>query len=385
MNFQLTEDQLMLQTMVRDYAEKEIAPFVDEWDENHYFSRENFKNLAKLGLAGIYASEDVGGSALGSLEGALVIEQLGRVMRAMNFLAVHNMVVKDINSYGTKEQQERFVKPLVAGEKMGSICITEPNAGSDVGAMRSYARREGDYFILNGSKVFITGAGESEVYLVLCKTDKNPKSTYAGMSLLIVERGAEGFTIAPPEKKMGLHSTPVCQLFFEDVKVPVENLVGQENKGFYHFAEGINIGRINVAAEAVGAAQACLEISAAYALERQAFGRPIIEFGGVESKLANMAINVEAARLLTYQAAYLFDKGVRAVKQCSIAKKFATDISFQAAADAVQIHGGYGYMKDYKVERLLREAKRGQIVEGTNEIQDHMIINELKRELANKA
>jgi len=381
MNFQLTEDQKMIQKMVKDFAENEIAPYVDEWEEKHYFSRDNFKKLAELGLAGIYADEEIGGSGLGSFEGVLVIEQLGRVMRGMNYLAVHNMVVKDIEKYGNKDQKERFVKPLVAGDKLGSICITEPNAGSDVAAMRSFAQRKGDHYILNGSKVFITGAGESDIYLVLCKTDKNPPSPYAGMSLLVLEKGMQGFSISPPEKKMGLHSVPVCQIFFEDVKVPVENLVGEENKGFYHFAEGINIGRLNVAAEAVGGAQASLEAATLYAKERNAFGKPIIKFGAVQGMLANMAINVEAARLLTYQAAYLVDKGVRAVKQCSMAKKFATDISFQAAADAIQIHGGYGYLKEYKVERYLREAKRGQIVEGTNQIQDRMIINELMREI----
>lgn len=381
MIFELNEEQRMIQKMVRDYAENELAPNVDEWEEKGIFSRENFKKLAELGLAGIYAKEENGGSGLSVFDGALIIEELGRVMRGMNYLAVHNMVVRSIDSHGTAQQIEKYVRPLAAGDKMASIAITEPNAGSDVAAIRSFARREGDYFILNGSKVFITGAGESEVYVILCKTDKNPRNPYAGMSQLIVEKGAEGFTISPPEKKLGLHSVPVCQLFFEDVKVPVENLIGEENKGFYQFAEGINVGRINVAAEAVGGAQASLDVAAAYAKEREAFGKPIIDYGAVQGLIAKMAINVEAARLLTYQAAYLVDKGVRAVKQCSIAKKFATDISFDAAADAIQVLGGYGYLKDYKVERYLREAKRGQIVEGTNQIQDRMIINEILREM----
>ena len=380
MQFELTEDQKMIQKMVRDYAENEIAPHVDEWEANHYFSRDNFKQLAALGMAGIYAPEEYGGSGLGSLEGAIIIEQLGRVMRGMNYLAVHNMVVKDIVAYGNKSQIERFAIPLIKGEKMGSICITEPGAGSDVGAMTSYAKPEGDHYVLNGSKVFITGAGESDFYLILCKTDKTVSNSLKGMSLFVIQKGDPGFTISPPENKMGLASVPVCQIFFEDVKIPKENLIGEENKGFYHFAEGINVGRINVAAEAVGGAQASLEASLNYARERKTFGQPIIEYGAIQSKIATMAINIEAARLLVYQAAWLVDKGVRAVKQCSIAKKFATDISFQAAAEAIQIHGGYGYLRDYKVERYLREAKRGQIVEGTNEIQDRLIVTEIKRE-----
>jgi alkylation response protein AidB-like acyl-CoA dehydrogenase len=380
MYFELSETQTMIQKMVKDYAENEIAPHVDAWEENHYFSRDNFKKLAELGMAGVYAPEAIGGSGLGAFEGALIIEQLSRVMRGMNYLAVHNMVVKDIVGYGDEAQIDRFAVPLIKGEKMGSICITEPNAGSDVGAMNSFARRQGDHYVLNGSKVFITGAGESELYLVLCKTDKSASNPLKGMSLFIIEKGWPGFTISPPEKKMGLSSVPVCQLFFEDVVIPAENLIGQENKGFYHFAEGINIGRINVAAEAVGGAQASLEAALQYAGQREAFGQVILNYGAIQSMIAGMSVNIEAARLLTYQAAYLVDKGGRAVKQCSIAKKFATDISFQAAADAIQIHGGYGYLRDYKVERYLREAKRGQIVEGTNQIQERLIVTELKRE-----
>jgi alkylation response protein AidB-like acyl-CoA dehydrogenase len=200
------------------------------------------------------------------------------------------------------------------------------------------------------------------------------------MSLLVVEKGTPGFTISPPEKKLGLASVPVCQLFFEDVKVPVDNLIGEENKGFIMFANGINIGRLNVAAEAVGGAQASLEAATAYARERVAFSKPIIEYGAIQSRIANMAINIEAARLMVYKGAYLVDTNQRAVKQCSMAKKFATDMSFQAASDAIDIHGGYGYLRDYKVERYLREAKRGQIVEGTNQIQDRMIVNEIIKE-----
>jgi hypothetical protein len=380
MLFELSDQQKMIQKMAKDYAAKEIAPYVDEWEENHFFSRDNFKKLAQLGLAGMYAPPEKGGSGLSVLEGVLVIEQLSRVMRGMNYLAVHNMVVRDIEENCNEGQVERFVRPLAAGEKLGSLCITEPNAGSDVAAMRSFARREGDHYVLNGSKVFITGAGQSEIYLILCKTNLDAPNPLKGMSLLVVEKGTPGFTISPPEKKLGLASVPVCQLFFEDVKVPVDNLIGEENKGFIMFANGINIGRLNVAAEAVGGAQASLEAATAYARERVAFSKPIIEYGAIQSRIANMAINIEAARLMVYKGAYLVDTNQRAVKQCSMAKKFATDMSFQAASDAIDIHGGYGYLRDYKVERYLREAKRGQIVEGTNQIQDRMIVNEIIKE-----
>ncbi len=380
MIFELNDMQKMIQKMVRDYAENEIAPYVDDWEENKYFSRENFKKLAELGLAGIYVPEEKGGSGLSVFDGVLVIEQLSRVMRGMNYLAVHNMVVRDIEENCNLEQVQRFVKPLATGDKLGSICITEPNAGSDVGAMRTFARREGDHYVLNGSKVFITGAGQSDLYLVLCKTNKDISNPLKGMSFVVIEKGTPGFTIAPPEKKLGLGSVPVCQIFFEDVIVPVENRIGEENKGFFMFANGINVGRLNVAAEAVGGAQASLEAATKYAKEREAFGKPIIEYGAIQAKLASMAINIEAARLMVYEGAYMVDNKKRAVKQCSMAKKFATDISFQAASDAIEIHGGYGYLKDYKVERYLREAKRGQIVEGTNQIQDRMIVNEITKE-----
>ncbi|NPV28019.1 MAG: acyl-CoA dehydrogenase [Firmicutes bacterium] len=377
MIFEFTEEQKMLKQMVRNFAEKEIAPYVDEWEENSRFSRETFQKAAGLGLAGMYIPEEYGGSGLNSFMGALVVEELARVARSMNYLAVHNLVVRQIFLNGTEEQRQRYVVPLARGEKLASVCITEPNAGSDIGSMQTTAVREGDEYVINGTKVFITSGGESDVYTVLCKTDKTKGLN--GMTWFILEKGMPGFTFGKPEKKLAFNSVPVCQLFFENVRVPVENRLGKENEGFRNFTRSINGGRINVAAEAVGGAQGALDAAIAYAKERVQFGQPIASFQAIQHMLADMATELEAARLLVYQAAYLYDKGLPCVKEVSMAKRFATDTSMKIATDAVQIFGGYGFIKDYRVERYFREAKRAQIVEGTNQIQRNIIARELLR------
>ncbi|NPV27957.1 MAG: acyl-CoA dehydrogenase [Firmicutes bacterium] len=375
MIFELTEEQKLLKQTVRNFAEKEIAPFIDEWEENSRFSRETFQKAASLGLAGMYIPEEYGGSGMNYFMGALVIEELARAARAMNYLAVHNMVVRQIYVNGTEEQRRKYVLPLARGEKLASICITEPNAGSDISSMQTTAVRDGDEYVLNGTKVFITGGGESDVYTVLCKTDKTKGLN--GMTWFILEKGMPGFTFSKPEKKLAFNSVPVCQLFFENVRVPVENRLGEENEGFRNFTRSINGGRINVAAEAVGGAQAALDAAIAYAKERVQFGQPIASFQAIQHMLADMATELEAARLLVYQAAYLYDKGLPCAKEVSMAKRFATDTSMKIATDAVQIFGGYGFIKDYRVERFFREAKRAQIVEGTNQIQRNLIAREL--------
>lgn len=377
MIFEFTEEQKMVKQMVRNFAEKEIAPFIDEWEEKGQFSRETFEKAAGLGLTGIYVPEEYGGSGLNYFMGALIIEELARSARAMNYLAVHNMVARQIYSNGTEEQRQKYVPPLSGGEKMASICITEPNAGSDISAIQTIAVKEGNEYVLNGIKVFITGGGESDVYTVLCKTDKTKGIN--GMTWLILEKGMPGFTFGKPEKKLAFNSVPVCQLFFEDVRVPEENRLGAENEGFRSFTRSINGGRINVAAEAVGGAQAALDAAIAYAKERVQFGQPIASFQAIQHMLADMATELEAARLLVYQAAYLYDQGRHCAKEVSMAKRFATDASMRIATDTVQIFGGYGYITDYRVERFFREAKRGQIVEGTNQIQRNNIARELLR------
>ena len=377
MIFEFTEEQKMVKQMVHNFAEKEIAPFIDEWEEKGQFSRETFEKAAGLGLAGIYVPEEYGGSGMNYFMGALVIEELARSARAMNYLAVHNMVTRQIYSNGTEEQRQKYVLPLAGGEKLASICITEPNAGSDISAIQTNAVKEGNEYVLNGTKVFITGGGESDVYTVLCKTDKTKGIN--GMTWLILEKGTPGFTFGKPEKKLAFNSVPVCQLFFEDVRVPEENRLGVENEGFRNFTRSINGGRINVAAEAVGGAQAALDAAIAYAKERVQFGQPIASFQVIQHMLADMATDLEAARLLVYQAAYLYDQGRHCAKEVSMAKRFATDASMRIAIDTVQIFGGYGFIKDYKVERFFREAKRGQIVEGTNQIQRNNIARELLR------
>ena len=375
MIFELNDEQKMLQEMVRNFAEREIAPYVDEWEETSYFSRETFRKAADLGLAGLYIPEECGGCGQNYFMGALVMEELSRASRSMNYLAVHNMVARQIYLNGTEEQRKKYVIPLAGGEKLGSVCITEPNAGSDMGAMKSTAILKGDRYILNGTKVFITGAGESDIYTVLCKTD--PAKGLKGMTWLIVEKEHKGFIINKPEKKLASNSVPVCQLFFEDCEIPVSQRLGAENEGFMTFFRSINGGRVNVAAEAVGGAQASLDAAIKYAKERFVHGHPIAEFQAIQHMLADMATDLEAARLLVYQAAYLLDHNLPATKQVSMAKRFATDASMRIATDAVQIFGGYGFIREYRVERYFREAKRGQIVEGTNQIQRNIIAREL--------
>ncbi len=250
MIFELSEEQRMLKDMARNFAVKEIGPFIDEWEENSRFSRETFKKAASLGMAGMYVPEEYGGSNLNYFMGVMVIEELARSARAMNYLAVHNMVTRQIFLNGTEEQRQKYVLPLAKGDLLASICITEPNAGSDINAMLSYAVRKGDDYILNGTKVFITGGGESDIYTVLCKTDKTKGLN--GMTWLILEKGMDGFTFGKPEKKLAFNSVPVCQLFFEDCSVPAANRLGAENEGFKNFVRSINGGRVNVAAEAVG-------------------------------------------------------------------------------------------------------------------------------------
>jgi hypothetical protein len=378
MIFKLNEEQKMLKDMVRNFAVKEIAPYIDQWEEQGRFDRETFKKAAELGMAGMYIPEEYGGSNLNYFMGALVIEELARSARAMNYLAVHNMVTRQIFINGTEEQRQKYVPSLAQGERLASICITEPNAGSDISAMLSSAVRNGDEYILNGTKVFITGGGESDVYTVLCKTDKTQGIN--GMTWLILEKGMEGFTFGKPEKKLAFNSVPVCQLFFEDCRVPAGNRLGAENEGFKNFVRSINGGRVNVAAEAVGGAQAALDAAIKYAKEREQFGQPIASFQAIQHMLADMATELEAARLLVYQAAYLLDNNMPATKQVSMAKRFATDTSMRIATDAVQIFGGYGFMREYQVERFFREAKRAQIVEGTNQVQRNLIARELLRD-----
>lgn len=378
MNFELSDEQKMLKDMVRSFAEKEIAPYIDEWEEKSRFSRETFKKAADLGLAGIYIPENYGGSNLNYFMGAIIIEELARSARAMNYIAVHNMVTRLIYINGTEEQRQKYVLPLARGEKLGSTCITEPNAGSDIAAMKSSAVKNGTHYILNGTKVFITSGGESDFYTVLCKTDKSAKGL-DGLTWLILEKGIEGFTFGKPEKKLAFNSVPVCQLFFDNCRIPIANRLGAENEGFKNFASSINGGRVNVAAEAVGGGQAALDAAIKYSKERVQFGKPISSFQAIQHMLADMATELEAARLLVYQAAYMLDHNIPAAKQVSMAKRFATDTSMKIAMDAVQIFGGYGYMREYEVERFFREAKRAQIVEGTNQIQRNMIARELLR------
>ena len=377
MIFKLTEEQEAVRNMVRSFAEKELAPHVDEWEEKEIFPREAFKKIAKLGLFGLTCPEEYGGTNMGFLSSALIYEELGKTYRAMSYLSVHNLVCFLIYKNGNEDQRNRWVVPLAKGDLFGAFALTEPNSGSDAAAIQSSAVKKGDDYVINGNKIFISAGGEADVYTVIVKTDKEKGA--AGASIFVVEKGTPGFSFGNLEKKMGMCSYPTRELIFDDCIVPKDHLLGSEGKGFKMIMEALDGGRINIGAVSVGLAQAALDKALNYSKERVQFGTPISGFQGIQFMLADMATEIEAARLLVYKAAYLKDQGLKVTKEAAMAKRFATDVSMKVTTDAVQILGGYGYMKDYTVERYMREAKVGQIVEGTNQIQRVVIARELLR------
>ncbi|MBI2862054.1 MAG: acyl-CoA dehydrogenase family protein [Chloroflexi bacterium] len=377
MIFEFTEEQEAMRNMVRDFAEKEIRPHVEEWEEQECVSLDVFRKMGQLGLTGWFIPPEYGGAGLDRVTGALICEELGRVCRAMSFLSVHALMSYVVYKNGNEEQRRRWVVPLAQGERLGAFAITEPGAGSDAAAIRTAAVRKGDDYIINGNKIFITMGGEADTYTVSTKTA--PELGGRGISVFVIEKGTPGFTFGKKEKKMGLHAQPLRELVFQDCRVPKENLLGEENQGFRTLLSGLAGGRVNIGAFAVGLAQAAFDAALNYAKERVQFGQPIIEFQGIQFMLADMVTEIEAARLLVYKAGYLLDKGERAAIESAMAKRFATDMAMRVTTDAVQIFGGYGYTQEYPVERYMREAKEGQIVEGTNQIQRVIIARELMR------
>ncbi|MDY6856710.1 MAG: acyl-CoA dehydrogenase family protein [Thermodesulfobacteriota bacterium] len=375
MIFELTEEQKAVKEMVKSFAEKELAPYIDQWEEEEVFPKEAFKKIAKLGLFGMTCPEKYGGTDMGFLTSAIIYEELGKVYRAMSYVSINNLVCFLIYKNGNEEQRRRWVVPLAKGDLFGGFVLTEPNAGSDAASIRTSADKRGDEYILNGTKIFISAGGEAEVYTVVAKTDKEKGA--AGASIFVVEKGTPGFSFGKIEKKMGMCSYPTRELIFDDCKVPKDHLLGEEGKGFKMIMEALDGGRINIGAISVGLAHASLNKALNYSKERVQFGKHISEFQGIQFMLADMATDIEAARLLVYKAAYMKDHGQKVTKEAAMAKKFATDVAMRVTTDAVQILGGYGYMKDYTVERYMREAKVGQIVEGTNQIQRVVIAREL--------
>lgn len=380
MNFQLSEEHDMLRKMIRDFAENQVAPTAAERDEEERFDRSIFEQMAELGLTGIPWPEKYGGAGADYLSYVIAVEELSRVDASIGVtLSAHvSLASWPLFKFGTEEQKQKFLRPLAEGKKMGAYCLTEPGSGSDSAGMRTTAVRDGDHYILNGSKIFITNAGEAEIYIVFAVT--NPELKHKGITAFIVEKGMDGFTMGKKEKKLGIRSSLTLAVNFEDVRVPVENRLGDEGQGFKIAMMTLDGGRNGIAAQALGIAQGAYEHALGYAKERNQFGKPIASLQAIQFKLADMATKIEAARLLTYQAAWLEDQGLPYGKASAMSKVFAGDIAMEVTTEAVQVFGGYGYTREYPVERFMRDAKITQIYEGTNEIQRVVISNYLLKE-----
>ncbi|MBO8156600.1 MAG: acyl-CoA dehydrogenase [Bacillaceae bacterium] len=380
MNFQLTEEQEMLRKMVRDFAENEVGPTAAERDEEERFDRSIFDKMAELGLTGIPWPEEYGGIGADYVSYVIAVEELSRVCASTGVtLSAHiSLASWPLYKFGTEEQKKTYLYQLATGEKLGAYALSEPGAGSDVASMRTTAKLDGDDYVLNGSKVWITNGGEAEIYIVFAKTDMDAR--HKGISAFIVEKGTPGFSFGKKEKKLGIRSSPTTELIFEDCRVPKENMLGKEGDGFKIAMMTLDGGRNGIAAQAVGIAQGALDAAVAYAKEREQFGKPIASQQGISFKLADMATEVEASRLLTYQAAWLESQGLPYGKASAMSKLFAGDTAMKVTTEAVQVFGGYGYTKDYPVERFMRDAKITQIYEGTNEIQRLVIGRMLTKE-----
>ncbi|WP_416808255.1 acyl-CoA dehydrogenase AcdA [Bacillus thuringiensis] len=369
MHFKLSEEHEMIRKMVRDFAKNEVAPTAAERDEEERFDRELFDQMAELGLTGIPWPEEYGGIGSDYLAYVITIEELSRVCASTGVtLSAHTSLAGwPIFKFGTEEQKQKFLRPMAEGKKIGAYGLTEPGSGSDAGGMKTIAKRDGDHYILNGSKIFITNGGIADIYVVFALT--NPESKQRGTSAFIVESDTPGFSVGKKESKLGIRSSPTTEIMFEDCRIPVENLLGEEGQGFKVAMQTLDGGRNGIAAQAVGIAQGALDASVEYARERHQFGKPIAAQQGIGFKLADMATDVEAARLLTYQAAWLESEGLPYGKESAMSKVFAGDTAMKVTTEAVQVFGGYGYTKDYPVERYMRDAKITQIYEGTQEIQ----------------
>ncbi len=376
MEFTLTPEQTFTREMVDDFARRSLEPRAAELDEAGEFSWDNFREMAALGLTGLLTPVEYGGSGASRLTAAMVAEGIAKGCAGTGAsLGVHLMVQTLIDRFGLPEQKQRWLPLLAAGERLAAFSLTEPGAGSDAASLVTRAQLDGDAYVVSGNKVFVTSGGEADLYAVMVRTG-GPGA--GGISTLMIEKGAKGFHFGKKERKMGFGASPTMELIFEDCRVPRENLLGgQEGIGFKVAMSALDGGRISVGAAAVGVAQAAFDHALAYAKEREQFGKPIGQFQGIQFMLADMAAEIEASRLLVYQAADLMDKGVPSTAKAAMAKRFATDACMRVTTDAVQILGGYGYLKDFPVERLMRQAKVLQIVEGTNQIQRVIIAREL--------
>jgi len=379
MDFELTEDQRAIEDAARRFAREKLAPYAAEWDEKEIFPVETLREAAALGFAGIYVKGDVGGSEMSRLDAAIIFEELSAgCTSTAAYISIHNMASWMIDRFGNDEQRKRLLPKLTTMEKIASYCLTEPGAGSDAANLKTKAVRDGDHYVLNGSKAFISGAGVSDVYTCMVRTGEDgPK----GISCIVVEKGTPGLSFGKKERKMGWNSQPTAQVIFEDCRVPVANRIGAEGEGFRIAMMGLDGGRINIGACSVGTARAALEEAVAYAKDRKQFGKPIAEFQASQFKLADMATELEASRLMIRNAAAALDRrDPRATMLCAMAKRFASDTGSKIANDALQLHGGYGYLKDFPAERHVRDLRVHQILEGTNEIMRVIVAREMFRQ-----
>jgi alkylation response protein AidB-like acyl-CoA dehydrogenase len=379
MDFELTDDQRAIEDAARRFATEKLAPRAAEWDEKEHFPVDVLREAAALGFASIYVKGDVGGSEMTRLDAAIIFEELSAgCTSTAAFLSIHNMASWMIDRFAGAEQRKRFLPKLVSMEKIASYCLTEPGSGSDAASLRTRAVKDGDHYVLNGAKAFISGAGVSDTYVCMVRTGEDgPK----GISCVVAEKGTPGLSFGKKERKMGWNSQPTAQVIFEDCRIPIANRIGAEGEGFRIAMMGLDGGRINIGACSVGTARAALDEAKAYAHDRKQFGKPISEFQASQFKLADMATDLEAARLMIRNAASALDRrDPHATMLCAMAKRFASDAGFKIANDALQLHGGYGYLKDFPAERHVRDLRVHQILEGTNEIMRVIIAREMSRQ-----
>ncbi|MDO1558715.1 isobutyryl-CoA dehydrogenase [Brevundimonas sp. 2R-24] len=379
MDFDLNEEQRAVQEAARQFAEAELMPKAADWDETKHFPVDVMRQAAELGLAAIYTQDEFGGSGFGRVEAALIFEELSRGdVSTAAFISIHNMATWMIDRFGSDDLRARYVPRLATMELIASYCLTEPGSGSDAAALRTTARLDGDHYVVNGSKAFISGAGTSDVYVVMVRTgQEGPK----GISTLVVDKDTPGLSFGAQEKKMGWNSQPTAIVSFDDCRVSAANLLGQEGDGFRYAMMGLDGGRLNIAACSLGGARLALETAQEYVKTRNQFGKPLADFQNTQFKLADMATQLEAARLMVLRGAWAIDTNhPEKTKWCAMAKRLATDACFQIADEALQLHGGYGYLKDYPLERIVRDLRVHRILEGTNEIMRVITAREMMRQ-----
>ena len=379
MDFALNDDQRAIQDAARQFAEAELAPHSAEWDETKHFPVDVMRHAAEMGFCGIYTGEEHGGMALGRVEAALIFEELSRGdVSTAAFISIHNMATWMIDKFGSDDLRGRYVPSLVTMEKIASYCLTEPGSGSDAAGLRTTAKRDGDHWVLNGSKAFISGAGTSDVYVVMARTGADgPK----GISTFVVDKDAPGLSFGAQERKMGWNSQPTAIVAFDDCRIPAANLLGKEGDGFRYAMMGLDGGRLNIAACSLGGARLALETTQAYVTTRKQFGKPLSDFQNTQFKLADMATQLDACRLMVLRGAWAMDTNhPEKTKWCAMAKRMTTDVCFHLADEALQLHGGYGYLKDYPLERIVRDLRVHRILEGTNEIMRVITAREMLRQ-----